>query len=393
MNFSQILQNTDWNTFRSVWQMLDTLPVDDHADWDGLRLWLEDQLARLQEPGLDLAPAEQQAMMDLFHLKVDQMLNLASRSRQARHPMYHATNASSGTSIHYKAARLMEQRLDKYFPDLGITDRAKVASDSNTDLVVTLLKAGQEQPHVDLLVTLSVPTSPVDIWDLVGKADRYRLALAGLKSDSSRVLEAALRESMRLKDPGLIPALADRLEGREHHPLAPKIVEVLAEIPDATVIPHLTKLALSDVDDYNQQQDYYYPTRLAAIRALTTHDRPELVVPVLMQILQKEACGIQTQLIAIKYLAELGQPVGLEIALQALDLGVSKNYDEVRDLAAEAIAAIGDPEALPYIKGAVQQALRLNTSLERYGAMLTPQVPAALRHAVEALGGTLDDEL
>lgn len=393
MIVTQVLQQTAWTTFRAVWQTLDVLAPDEQADWDGLRLWLEDSLGQLGEPAFALAVPEQLAVVDLFHLKVDQMFRAASHSRQARHPMYQATGASGGTSVHYKAARLMEKRLEVLFPNLAITDLARVCSDANTDVVVKLLKAGQELPHVDLLVALSIPTEPIGVWELVAQADRYRLALAGLRSGESRVLEAALRESLRLKDPGLIPALADRLEGQEHHPLAPKIVECLTAIADSSVIPHLTKLALSDVDDYDQQQDYYYPTRLAAIRSLATYDRPELVVPVLMQVLGKESCGIQTQLMAIKVLAELGQPVGLEIALEALDLGVSKHYDEVRDLAAEAIAAIGDPKALPYIKGAIQQALRLNTSLERYGAMLTPQIPQALLHALTTLGGTPDEEL
>jgi hypothetical protein len=411
-----VLETEGWSRLQHVWDAAPHL-ADELAesqapfDWDTLRLATHREMIRLPFAQDLLPPGAKTLLINMVHRRLDIALETVTRARLQRQAY------EVGSPVQQRLGDMKPQQILKDTEQLVIRIQHagklppitkaifhRVNGDANLELLSRLygeISANARDTLWPLLLewvlALSFHSDTMDLCrmdmeTLMGGRDAVELVHDTIRGDPPlKVAEAAVRLAERRPDTATVPPLATLLAGRYPHHLKRSIAGALAAVGDSTAIAHLVRLMLSDVADTRDDGVPYYHVRMSAMTAATRIAQRETaltdtVVPALRQTLYRDSLSAASRLQAIIMLARhFGIKEGYDLAAKQVVEAAAREYAEVRDLAAEALAAIGNPTALNPLVEALQHVNRAETSLERLRPMGVDD-PDTLLRALEGFG-------
>jgi hypothetical protein len=411
-----VLETEGWSRLQHVWDGAPHL-ADELAetqapfDWDTLRLATHRQMTGLAFAADLLPPGAKTLLINIVHRRLDMALETVAQARLRRQAYEVGSPAKQplGEMKPHMIMKANEQLIIQLqssgkLPPITKAIFHRVNGDANLELLSRLYSDISANARDNLwpvllewVLALSFHSDDMDFCrldmeTLMGGRDAVQLVHETIKGDPPlKVAEAAVRLAERQPDSAIVPPLATLLAGRYPHHLKRSIAGALAAVGDSTAIAHLVRLILADTADTSDDGIPFYRVRMAAMTAatqITQRDAAmtDTVLPALRQALYRDSLSGASRLQAIILLAQhFGIKEGFDIAAQLVVEGAAREYAEVRDLAADALAAIGNPMALNALTEALQHVNRAETSLERLRPMGADD-PHALLKALEGFG-------
>jgi hypothetical protein len=405
-----VLEMDGWSRLQHVWDGAPHL-ADELAetqapfDWDTLRLATHRQMTHLPFPADLLPPGAKSLLITVVHRRLDMALETVAQARLQRQA-YEIGSPAPRPLGEMKPHQIMKDneqliiRLQQSgkLPPITKAIFHRINGDANLELLSRLygeISANARDNLWPVLLEWVMALSfHSDDWDfcrldmetLMGSHDAVQLVHDTIKGDPPlKVAEAAVRLAGRQPDSAIVPPLATLLAGRYPHHLKRSIARALAAVGDSTAIAHLVRLILIDTADASDDGVPFFRVRMAAMTAAAeiAHRDAALtdsVVPALRQALHRESFSPASRLQAITMLARhFGINEGFDLACAQVVEAAAREYADVRDLAAEALAAIGNPLALNALVEALQHVNRAETSLERLRPMGADNPDALLK--------------
>jgi hypothetical protein len=411
-----VLETEGWTRLQHVWDGAPHLAEEfSHTqapfDWDTLRLATPRAMTRLPFASDLLPPGAKALLISMMHRRLDIALETVAQARKQRGAYDVGAPAPSRLGelkplAILKATEALIIRLQQggKLPPITKAIFQRVNGDANLELLSRLhgeISPGARESLWPVLLEWALALSyhsddtdlcRLDLDLLMGDGDSVRLVHDTIRGEPPlKVAEAAVRLAERRPDTAIVPPLAALLAGRYPHHLKRSIAGALAAVGDTTAIAHLIRLLLSDTPDDRDDGMPYYRVRMAAMAAVTQiavrgTTATDTVVPALRQALYRESLSAASRLQAIIMLARhFGIKEGFDLASKQVVEAAAREYAEVRDLAAEALAALGNHSALNALAEALQHVNRAETSLERLRPVGADN-PQALLNALEAFG-------
>lgn len=407
---------SDWRAVQHAWAGIPTLAQDLAAsqtpfDWDGLRLHLHRLISQFPFPSDSLPPAAKSLLVTLVHRRLDMALEVVTQARAAQQA-YHAGSPAVTVAPAFgpmEAMKALEQHVvelqkAQLLPPITKAIYARVIGDANLEMLSRLHAETPAAARLTIwpvlcewVLALSYCSDPVELGrlslvDAVTGVDPLKLLHDTIRGNPPlKVAEAAARIAERVSDAAAMPALVTLLNGRYPNHLRAAIADALQAIGDATAAAHLIRLVLAETPDEVGDGMPYVQVRvaaLAAVAAIAGRDASlqEMVVPALRQVGQRETLNPLSRLQAYLMLARHFQNAeGFDYAARMVVEAAVRQYAEIRDLAAEALAAMGNTLALNQLIEALQHTNRAETSLERFRPLGADR-PEALLSALRSFG-------
>ena len=411
-----VLELEGWSRLQHVWDGVPAIAAEiaetqGSLDWDTLRLSTHRMLTQFPFGPTLLPPGAKTLLINLLHRRLDASLEAVARARVHRqaYEVGAPVRPKHGAFGPMQVMKAIEQHVVGLqeagnLPALTKAIFGRINGDDNLELLSRLHGeiARTALPTMwpillEWVMALSWHNDPADLCRmdidmLMGSHDSVQLIHDTIRGDPPlKVAEAAVRLAERHPDTAVVPSLASLLAGRYPNHLKRNIAMALTAVGDSTAIAHLVRIILAETADLSDDQHPFWRVRATAMQAaalIATRDpvQVDIVVPALRQVLHRETFSIPSRLQAITLLARhFGIKEGFELASQEVVESAAREYAETRDLAAEALAAIGNSLALNPLMEALQHVNRVNTNLERmrgFGA----DNPAALLAALASFG-------
>lgn len=382
-------------------------------NWDLLRLFIDRRLSELQPLILKqfLTQDESTIIQRLVLLRFEQVLQRLNYQRQQLHHQYAVSPDPYLRPLYsrYHALREVEELLQEFRKDselnkvltLGVCQH--MVEDLNMELIEQYAKTlpPEQKPTVwpvllrSLMLLscnqISHPMAMNQVMDLMRQENLLELAIRVLQSSPfARSLESALVVAGAVPVPEVRQAIYRLLHRKEiDYQVQKKAIKVMAEHPEATDLPVLFEVIQSPLDDNHKRDLFFYQVREAAIMAMAAYSQSSTVRVQVLQILQDSiqspVWGPQSQLQAIRMLAQCEVYVGFELAVTALQMSTQRDFARIQELAADTLVALRDRRAIPFLISTLNTFTQSETVMERYKGLFQKEKQSTVDHLCRCL--------
>lgn len=428
MNLLKLIQSEQWKEIQNYWEALPALSKrisrkiyestispdsktlkEDKFCWDKLRLILELKLNILYPLIEDniLTQDEFYIVKEILHKRFDQSLDNINLKRQEVHKHYMVTQDPYIRPKYnrYYALLDMEKKIkelkrdDSFKNIININICQRILDDSNMELMEILGKnINQNQINkwetlINLILALScneiiIKNSIENIINLTKDEDNFKLILQTLQESSyPKVLDAAIRLSRQNLNFEIIQILINLSEKQISYKLKIEIIKTLSSVKTPEVFNCLIKIVQDKTDDFNTVEGlYFYDVREQALIGLKEfEDNKNEIISILQGMVDNYDYSIISRLRAITTLAYFRIFMGFDTVIGSLKMSSTKEYIRSRNLALEAIIAIGDRRAIPFLIESLNICGRGKTVIERYGKAFDSEIRDSVEPLLKAL--------